>query len=101
MRLTILLLAILAAILPTCYGALYEDINDLPTLVYDYIVVGVCRSTCRAHIPPHLNYFKGRCSWECPRKSIDGVAQYHRPCPQSEHHVCWKLSYVLWSLTSR
>lgn len=41
MRLPVHSLIILAALLSTCFGALYEDVNDLPTLVYDYIVVGV------------------------------------------------------------
>ena len=42
MWLPVLSLVVLASLLPTCIGALYEDVDDLPTLVYDYIVVGVC-----------------------------------------------------------
>ena len=53
MRLSVLSLAILASLPSTCIGALYEDVNNLPTLVYDYIVVGVRQFVCRTRIPTH------------------------------------------------
>ena len=39
--LSLAVLAVLASLLSPCIGTLYENVDDLPTLVYDYIVVGV------------------------------------------------------------
>ena len=68
---TVLSLAILASLSSTCIGALYEDVNDLPTLVYDYIVVGVRPSSRLACTPTNLSSSEGRCCWQRPREPID------------------------------
>ena len=71
MRFPVLSLVVLASLLSTCIGALYEDVNDLPTLVYDYIVVGVRRSFLWTRTPTHPSSSEGRCCWQCPRESAD------------------------------
>lgn len=41
MRSPIPSLVVLGSLLSTVFGTLYEDVKDLPTLEYDYVVVGV------------------------------------------------------------
>lgn len=74
-------LIVLASLLSTCLGALYESFDDLPTTEYDYIVVGVRRLWCLFRILLTKNVRVGRHCWQCNCQSVERVGQYYRSSP--------------------